>query len=80
LLSPAPLFDAYIIGIFCGLVLGTHYHGFARSIAPLPFTLSGLLVAFVVFEDHRAALSISQSARVEINDQEFSPPDRPPRP
>ena len=61
------------VGIFLWPVLGTHYHGLPINRA-IAVTLSGLLVAFVVFERTIVLLfRFLSRARVEINDQEFSP-------
>src|ERR1041385_3748597 len=68
------LLPLLVIGIFLWPVLGTHYSGLPINRA-MAVTLSGLLVAFVVFE--RALVLLFRfltRARVEINDQEFSPP------
>src|SRR5256885_8486028 len=62
------------VGIFLGPVLGTHYRGFPINRA-MPVTVSGLLIAFVVFERTLVLLfRYLTRARVEINDREFSPP------
>src|SRR5882724_4025901 len=54
-------------------ILGTHYHGLPINRA-IAVTLSGLLVAFIVFERTIVLLfRFLSRARVEINDQEFSP-------
>ena len=62
------------LGILLWPVLGTHYHGLPIKTAMVA-TLAGLLAAFAVFE--RALVLLFRyltRARVEINDQEFSPP------
>src|SRR6478672_8414189 len=63
-----------VFGIFLWPVLGTHYQGL--PIKPAMFvTLGGLLLAFVVFERTLVlAFRYVIRARVQINDQEFSPP------
>ena len=63
-----------VFGIFLWPVLGTHYHGLPINRA-MAVTLSGLLIGFVVFERTLILLfRYLTRARVEINDQEFSPP------
>ena len=55
-------------------VLGTHYHGLPINRAMI-VTLAGLLAAFIVFE--RAVVLVFRfltRPRVQVNDQEFSPP------
>jgi hypothetical protein len=62
------------VGIFLWPVLGTHYHGLPINRA-MVVTLAGLLAAFIVFE--RVLVLIFRfltRPRVQINDQEFSPP------
>src|SRR5438270_1701664 len=62
------------VGIFLWPVLGTHYRGLPINRAIL-VTLAGLLIAFVVFERTLVLLfRFLTRARLEINDQEFSPP------
>src|SRR5437868_6905280 len=62
------------VGIFLWPVLGTHYRGLPINRAIL-VTLAGLLIAFVVFERTLVLLfHFLTRARLEINDQEFSPP------
>lgn len=62
------------VGIFLWPVLGTHYHGLPIRRA-MPVTLIGLLFAFVVFERTLVLFfRYLTRARVEINDEEFSPP------
>src|SRR2546423_1074235 len=63
-----------VFGVFFWPVLGTPYQGLPISRA-MVVTLAGLLAAFVVFE--RTLILVFRyltRARVEINDQEFSPP------
>jgi uncharacterized membrane protein (DUF485 family) len=68
------LLPLLVFGIFLWPVLGTHYHGLPINRA-MTVTLSGLLIAFVVFERTLVLLfRYLTRARVEINDQEFSPP------
>ena len=62
------------VGILLWPVLGTHYHGLPIKGATV-VTLAGLFGAFVVFE--RTLVLVFRfliRARVQINDQEFSPP------
>jgi DMSO/TMAO reductase YedYZ molybdopterin-dependent catalytic subunit len=62
------------VGILLWPVLGTHYHGLPINRA-MVVTLAGLLGAFIVFE--RALVLVFRFVtrpRVQINDQEFSPP------
>ena len=62
------------VGILLWPVLGTHYHGLPIKGAT-GVTLAGLFAAFVVFE--RTLVLVFRfliRARVQINDQEFSPP------
>src|SRR6266513_4368266 len=62
------------VGIFLWPVLGTHYQGLPINRAT-SVTLSGLLAAFIVFE--RALVLVFRfltRRRVQVNDQEFSPP------
>jgi len=60
-------------GIFLWPVLGTHYHGLPINRA-MTVTLSGLLIAFVVFERTLVLLFRYLSrAGVEINEEEFTP-------
>jgi DMSO/TMAO reductase YedYZ molybdopterin-dependent catalytic subunit len=62
------------VGIFLWPVLGTHYQGLPIKRAT-GVTLSGLLAAFIVFE--RALVLVFRfltRPRVQVNDQEFSPP------
>jgi DMSO/TMAO reductase YedYZ molybdopterin-dependent catalytic subunit len=62
------------VGILLWPVLGTHYHGLPINRA-IVVTLAGLLSAFFVFE--RALVLLFRfltRPRVQINDQEFSPP------
>lgn len=62
------------VGILLWPVLGTHYHGLPINRATV-VTLAGLLAAFIVFE--RALVRVFRfltRPRVQINDQEFSPP------
>jgi DMSO/TMAO reductase YedYZ molybdopterin-dependent catalytic subunit len=62
------------VGILLWPVLGTHYGGLPINRA-IVVTLVGLLAAFVVFE--RALVLVFRfltRPRVQINDQEFSPP------
>src|SRR6266550_7751293 len=67
------LLPLLVVGIFLWPVLGTNYHGLPINRA-IAVTLSGLLVAFVVFERTIVLLfRFLSRARVEINDQEFSP-------
>jgi DMSO/TMAO reductase YedYZ molybdopterin-dependent catalytic subunit len=62
------------VGIFLWPVLGTHYHGLPIKPA-MAVTLAGLLVVFVVFERTLVLFfRYLTQVRVEINDQEFSPP------
>src|SRR2546423_4945611 len=62
------------VGIFLWPVLGTHYRGLPINRA-MPATLSGLLIAFVVFGRTLVLLfRCLTRARVDINDREFSPP------
>jgi DMSO/TMAO reductase YedYZ molybdopterin-dependent catalytic subunit len=61
-------------GILLLPVLGTHYHGLPINRAII-VTLAGLFTAFVVFERTLMLFfSYLTRARVQINDQEFSPP------
>ena len=63
-----------VFGIFLWPVLGTHYQGLPINSARVA-TLAGLFAAFVVFE--RALVLFFRyitRARVEINEEEFSPP------
>lgn len=63
-----------VFGIFLWPVLGTHYQGLPIKPAIL-VTLGGLFFAFVVFE--RTLVLVFRfltRPRVQINDQEFSPP------
>jgi DMSO/TMAO reductase YedYZ molybdopterin-dependent catalytic subunit len=62
------------VGILLWPVLGTHYHGLPIKGAT-GVTLAGLFAAFFVFE--RTLVLVFRfliRARVQINDQEFSPP------
>jgi DMSO/TMAO reductase YedYZ molybdopterin-dependent catalytic subunit len=62
------------VGILLEPVLGTHYHGLPINRAMI-VTLVGLLAAFIVFE--RAVVLVFRFVtrpRVQVNDQEFSPP------
>ena len=60
--------------IFLWPVLGTHYYGLPINRATA-LTLLGLLAAFVVFERTLVlAFRFLTRPRVQINDQEFSPP------
>lgn len=62
------------VGLFLWPVLGTHYHGLPINRAT-GVTLGGLLAAFAVFE--RTLVVVFRflvRSRVQINDQEFSPP------
>jgi DMSO/TMAO reductase YedYZ molybdopterin-dependent catalytic subunit len=62
------------VGILLWPVLGTHYHGLPIN-RGMAVTLAGLLAAFLVFE--RALVLVFRFVtrpRVQINDQEFSPP------
>ena len=62
------------LGILLGPVLGTHYHGLPINRAMI-VTLVGLLAAFIVFE--RAVVLVFRFVtrlRVQVNNQEFSPP------
>jgi DMSO/TMAO reductase YedYZ molybdopterin-dependent catalytic subunit len=62
------------VGLLLWPVLGTHYHGLPINRA-IVVTLAGLLAAFIVFE--RALVLTFRfltRPRVQINDQEFSPP------
>jgi len=62
------------VGTLLWPVLGTHYHGLPINRA-MVVTLGGLLAAFIVFE--RALVLVFRfltRPRVQINDQEFSPP------
>src|ERR1043166_10011061 len=62
------------VGIFLWPVLGTHYQGLPINRA-IAVTLTGLLVAFVVFERTLVLLfRFLTRVRVQINDQGFSPP------
>jgi DMSO/TMAO reductase YedYZ molybdopterin-dependent catalytic subunit len=68
------LLPLLVVGLFLWPVLGTHYGGLPINRATW-FTLSGLLVAFIVFERSLVLLfGFVSHARVEINAQEFSPP------
>jgi DMSO/TMAO reductase YedYZ molybdopterin-dependent catalytic subunit len=68
------LLPLVVFGIFLWPVLGTHYRGLPINRAAV-VTLGGLLVSFVVFERTLVLIFAYLSrARVEINDQEFSPP------
>jgi DMSO/TMAO reductase YedYZ molybdopterin-dependent catalytic subunit len=63
-----------VVGILLWPVLGTHYHGLPINRAMI-VTLAGLFVAFIIFE--RTLVLVFRyltGARVQINDQEFSPP------
>ncbi|MEY2548824.1 MAG: hypothetical protein QOD64_1406, partial [Verrucomicrobiota bacterium] len=67
------LLPLLVVGLFLWPVLGTHYGGLPINRATW-FTLSGLLVAFIVFERSLVLLfGFLSHARVEINVQEFSP-------
>jgi DMSO/TMAO reductase YedYZ molybdopterin-dependent catalytic subunit len=62
------------VGTLLWPVLGTHYYGLPINRA-MVVTLAGLLVAFIVFE--RALVLVFRfltRPRLQINDQEFSPP------
>ena len=61
-------------GSFLWPVLGTHYHGLPINRASI-VTLAGLVAAFVVFERTLVlAFHYLTQPRVQINDEEFSPP------
>jgi len=62
------------VGILLWPVLGTHYYGLPINRATV-ITLAGLLTSFIVFE--RALVLVFRfltQPRMQINDQEFSPP------
>ena len=62
------------VGILLWPVLGTHYHGLPINRA-MVVTLAGLLAAFIVFERALVwAFRFLTRPRVQVNDQEFSPP------
>ena len=62
------------VGIFLWPVLGTHYHGLPIN-RGIVVTLAGLLASFIVFE--RTLVLVFRyltQPRVQINEEEFSPP------
>jgi DMSO/TMAO reductase YedYZ molybdopterin-dependent catalytic subunit len=63
-----------VFAIFLWPVLGTHYHGLPINRA-IGVTIAGLFAAFVVFE--RTLVLVFRyltRSRLQINDEEFSPP------
>jgi DMSO/TMAO reductase YedYZ molybdopterin-dependent catalytic subunit len=68
------LLPLLVFGTFLWPVLGTHYHGLPINRAII-VTLAGLFTAFLVFERTLVLVFYYLTQpRIEINDEEFSPP------